>query len=73
MEFAESEAGRRGLTRLALYTNVVMTENQAIYARLGYRETRREAESGYHRVFMEKRLLHPGAHHGFKALPETGH
>jgi GNAT superfamily N-acetyltransferase len=35
MEFAEAEAARMGLTKLRLYTNVVMTENQAIYAHLG--------------------------------------
>lgn len=56
MEFAEAEAARLGLTRLTLYTNVAMTENQAIYARLGYRETKRDTENGYHRVFMEKPL-----------------
>jgi hypothetical protein len=39
-----------------LYTNEVMTENQAIYAHLGYRETARRTEDGYHRVFMEKEL-----------------
>lgn len=54
MEFAEAEAARMGLARLRLYTNVVMTENQAIYVRLGYRETRRETEDGYQRVYMEK-------------------
>jgi len=56
MEFAESEAARLGLARISLYTNVVMTENQAIYARLGYRETRRETEDGYQRVHMEKAI-----------------
>jgi GNAT superfamily N-acetyltransferase len=56
MEFAEAHAAERGLTRLALYTNVVMTENQVIYARLGYRETARHTNDGYHRVFMEKDL-----------------
>jgi hypothetical protein len=45
-----------GLTKLRLYTNVVMTENQAIYAHLGYRETRRETEDGYQRVYLEKDL-----------------
>jgi GNAT superfamily N-acetyltransferase len=54
MEFAEDEAARLGLARTSLYTNVVMTENQAIYARLGYRETRRETEDGYQRVYLEK-------------------
>jgi hypothetical protein len=33
-----------------------MTENQAIYARLGYRETGRRTEDGYQRVYMEKDL-----------------
>lgn len=56
LEFAEAEAARLGLARLSLYTNVVMTENQAIYARLGYRETRRETEDGYQRVYMEKAI-----------------
>lgn len=56
MEFAEAQATEVGLTRLGLYTNVVMTENQAIYAHLGYRETARQTENGYHRVFMEKDL-----------------
>ena len=56
MDFAESEAARRGLAKLSLYTNVVMTENQAIYAHLGYVETRRETEDGYQRVYMEKLL-----------------
>jgi hypothetical protein len=39
-----------------LYTNEVMTENLAIYAHLGYRETSRAEQDAYHRVFMEKRL-----------------
>ncbi|HEX6452844.1 MAG TPA: GNAT family N-acetyltransferase [Trebonia sp.] len=56
MDFAEFEAARLGLPKLSLYTNVVMAENQAIYAHLGYRETRRETEDGYQRVFMEKDL-----------------
>jgi GNAT superfamily N-acetyltransferase len=54
MEFAEAEAERLGLAKLSLYTNVAMTENQAVYAHLGYRETRRETEDGYPRVYMEK-------------------
>jgi hypothetical protein len=54
MEFAEEEAARLGLAKLSLYTNVAMTENQAIYAHLGYRETRRETEDGYQRVYLEK-------------------
>jgi GNAT superfamily N-acetyltransferase len=56
MSFAEEEAARRGLTRLTLFTHEVMTENQAIYARLGYTEVERRAENGYRRIYMEKRL-----------------
>ena len=56
MEFAEQEAARRSLGRMALVTNEAMTENQAIYARLGYAETGRRTEDGYRRVYMEKPL-----------------
>jgi ribosomal protein S18 acetylase RimI-like enzyme len=56
MEFAEQQARQRGLDRLDLYTNEVMTENQAIYARLGYRETARRTEDGYRRVYLQKIL-----------------
>lgn len=56
MEFAEQQAMALGLRRLRLYTNEVMIENLAIYARLGYTETGRRTEDGYRRVFMEKLL-----------------
>lgn len=56
MEFAERQALSRGLSRMTLYTNEVMTENVAIYARLGYRETARRGQHGYRRVFMAKEL-----------------
>jgi ribosomal protein S18 acetylase RimI-like enzyme len=56
MAFAEQHARSCGLSRLWLYTNEVMTENLAIYARLGYRETARRVESGYRRVYLEKLL-----------------
>ena len=56
MDFAELQARELRLPRLTLYTHVVMTENQAIYAHLGYRETGRRTENGYHRVFMQKDL-----------------
>ena len=59
MDFAELRAGQLELTRLTLYTHVVMTENQAIYAHLGYREVERRTADGYHCVYMEK-LLRPG-------------
>jgi GNAT superfamily N-acetyltransferase len=56
MEFAEQEATRQGFGRMALVTHEAMTENQAIYARLGYTETERRSEDGYHRIYMEKPL-----------------
>jgi ribosomal protein S18 acetylase RimI-like enzyme len=56
MEFAEQEAARRGLRRMALVTHEAMTENQAIYARLGYVEIERRSEDGYRRIYMEKPL-----------------
>jgi ribosomal protein S18 acetylase RimI-like enzyme len=56
MEFAEQEAARRGLHRMALVTHEAMTETQALYARLGYIETGRRSEDGYRRIYMEKSL-----------------
>ena len=54
--FAETEARRRGHSQLQLYTHVLMTENLAIYSRLGFEETHRVTEKGYDRVYMTKRL-----------------
>jgi ribosomal protein S18 acetylase RimI-like enzyme len=56
MSFAEQEAARQGYSRMTLVTHEVMTENQAIYARLGYTEVGRRAEDGYRRIYMEKPL-----------------
>ncbi len=56
MGFAEQEAARRGFTRMALVTHEAMTENQAIYGRLGYTEVDRRAEDGYRRIYLEKPL-----------------
>jgi GNAT superfamily N-acetyltransferase len=61
MDFAELQARQLKVTRLALYTHVAMTENQAIYRHLGYREVERKTVDGYHRVFMEKALSTGGA------------
>jgi GNAT superfamily N-acetyltransferase len=54
--FAEEEARRRGHPRLWLYTNEKMTENIAIYTRLGFRETHRDERKGRKAVYMEKPL-----------------
>lgn len=52
--FAETEARRRNCTELRLYTHVLMTENLALYQRLGFHETGRVNEKGYHRIYMTK-------------------
>ncbi len=56
MRFAEQQAAQRNLRRLVLYTHEVMTENQAIYAHLGYREVDRRTENGYRRIYLQKIL-----------------
>jgi GNAT superfamily N-acetyltransferase len=54
--FAEQEARRRGYGELRLYTNVLLVENIALYARLGFAETGRVREKGFDRVYMAKPL-----------------
>lgn len=54
--FAESEARRLGYGELRLYTHARMTENIALYTRLGFAETGRGHQAGYDRVFMTKLL-----------------
>ena len=56
IEFAEAEARRRGFQEIHLYTHALMTENIALYRRIGFVETRRVSEKGYDRVYMTKRL-----------------
>jgi ribosomal protein S18 acetylase RimI-like enzyme len=53
MAFAAAEARRRGFRRIVLYTHVLMTENQELYRRIGYVETRRVTEHGFDRVYMQ--------------------
>lgn len=56
MEFAEDLARDRGWRDLDLYTHELMTENIAMYLRLGYVETGRRQEQGYDRIYMRKTL-----------------
>jgi ribosomal protein S18 acetylase RimI-like enzyme len=57
--FAERAARERGLRAIRLYTNEAMTENVALYGRLGFVETHRREEDGFHRVYMTKPLDAP--------------
>lgn len=56
MAHAEARARQLGLEVVRLYTNEAMSENLGLYGRLGYRETHRAEQTGFRRVFMEKRL-----------------
>lgn len=54
--FAEAEARRRGWRELHLYTHALMTENQALYRRIGFIDIARVQEKGFDRVYMAKQL-----------------
>jgi ribosomal protein S18 acetylase RimI-like enzyme len=59
LDFAETQAKRRGWNEIRLYTNLRMTENIALYRRIGYVETARVSEKGFDRVYMVKPLAAP--------------
>ena len=54
--FCEDQGRQAGCARVALYTNVKMTENLTLYPHLGYVETGTRIEDGFRRVYFEKRL-----------------
>lgn len=56
LQRAETEAWRLGHKTIYLSTNEKMTENQALYSKIGYVEYDRRTESGYSRVYMRKQL-----------------
>jgi ribosomal protein S18 acetylase RimI-like enzyme len=53
---AEAEAAARGHASLYLYTNEKMSENIALYIKVGYVEYERRQEKGFRRVFLRKAL-----------------
>jgi len=57
--FAEQRARELNLRKVTLYTNAQMTENLALYRRLGYAEVGRRREDGFDRVFFEKTVDAP--------------
>ena len=58
--FAEEMARGLGVAELRLYTNVKLTENIALYTRVGFIETHRATQDGYERVFMRKSVAVSG-------------
>ena len=54
--FAEQRAVHLGWREIRLYTHARMSENIALYRRIGYVETARRTENGFERVHMSKRL-----------------
>ena len=56
LEFAEAEARREDFSSIYLYTHEKMTENLALYAKIGYVVFDRRYEKGLARVYMRKGL-----------------
>lgn len=56
LHFAEETARAKGREAITLFTNEKMYENIALYPRLGFVETGRRTEDGYHRVYFRKPL-----------------
>ena len=56
LELAESEARRAGFDSIYLYTHEKMSENRALYSKIGYAEYDRRFEKGLARVYMRKPL-----------------
>ncbi len=56
LEFAEAEARRAGFDSIYLYTHEKMTENLALYARIGYVEYDRRSLAAFALVYMRKPL-----------------
>ena len=56
LEYAEAEARRQGFASIYLYAQEAMTENIALYERIGYVEYARRVEIGLPRVYLRKQL-----------------
>jgi GNAT superfamily N-acetyltransferase len=56
LEFAEAEARRMGFDSIYLYTHEKMTENLALYSRIGYVEYDRRSHGEFSLVYMRKHL-----------------
>jgi ribosomal protein S18 acetylase RimI-like enzyme len=56
LDLAERRALEQGFDEVRLFTHQQMTRNVALYTARGYRETSREVDEGFHRVFFSKHL-----------------
>lgn len=56
LELADAEARQAGFASIYLYTHEKMTENQALYSRIGYVEYDRRSQGDFNLVFMRKPL-----------------
>jgi ribosomal protein S18 acetylase RimI-like enzyme len=56
LEFAEAEARRAGFDSIYLYTHEKMTENLALYSRIGYVEYDRRSQGAFSLVYLRKHL-----------------
>jgi N-acetylglutamate synthase-like GNAT family acetyltransferase len=57
LKLAETEAQRAGHQSICLSTHELMTENRALYERIGYVEFDQRVINGYSRVFLRKSLV----------------
>jgi len=56
LEFAEAEARRAGFDSIYLYTHEKMTENIALYSKIGYVEYDRRSQGEFSLIYMRKHL-----------------
>jgi GNAT superfamily N-acetyltransferase len=56
LAFAEAKARRAGFDSIYLYTHEKMTENLALYSRIGYVEYERRSQGEFSLVYMRKQL-----------------
>ncbi len=56
IEYAENEGRKRSCSKIILYTNQAMTENQKLYPHLGFKVSHRISEKGYRRIYYMKEL-----------------
>jgi ribosomal protein S18 acetylase RimI-like enzyme len=56
LELAEAEAIASGFDAIHLYTHEKMTENLALYSRIGYVEYDRRSQGDFSLVYMRKRM-----------------